>query len=163
MIDFSRRQWKIEFSILLLWNFCITLSSHGSQPLIHCIFSRRCKWIGWNSWLANGFGIVCGHFISLWRVGLAAKTTSFPAHLLPRLATAPWFTLEKQMQNFNVARTWTFCRNTFSGVKCVPCACGRPYTCRIKRGASNSIWYLEASWSLKGNELHLLILSCLQL
>lgn len=70
--------------------------------------------------LANGFAISCGHLLLLWQVGFTVKTV-FPAHLLTRLATAPWFTLEKQKQICNILRIWASCKNTFSLAKCGPC------------------------------------------
>lgn len=69
--------------------------------------------------LANGFVTACDHSVLLWQAGVVASTT-FSAHLFTRLATASWFTLEKQKHKVSIARTQSFCQNAFSLVNCVP-------------------------------------------
>lgn len=69
--------------------------------------------------MTNGFVISWGHLLLFWQVGFAVEAV-FSAHLLTRLATTPWLTLEKQKKVCNIVRTWLFCKNTFSLAKCGP-------------------------------------------
>lgn len=91
-------------------NICIfDLESYFVQPWalsadLHFPWQRKL--------LANGFVTAWDHFALLWQAGVVASTI-FSAHLFTRLATASWFTLEKQKHNVSTARTQLFLQECF--------------------------------------------------